>query len=379
LETTGKGRIHVEPAEMSSIRQLWFVLSPRRMAQLLGAAGLLILISLVETTSLELPRALLQCGKKVVLLDNLSRAGTRDNLEWLRGAGSLEFVEGSTLNASLLREIILQHRPEVTYHLAGQVAMTTSLRDPWGDFQSNVVGTLNLLECLRLYLPETAVLYSSSNKVYGNLVAVPLVEGALRYEAPGFPSGLDETLPLDFRTPYGCSKGAADQYIFEYARTYGLRAAVFRHSTIYGVRQHSTFDQGWVGWFCLQALAQKKDPSVEPFTISGNGKQVRDLLHVEDAVHAYLLAAEKMNKISGQAFNIGGGMANSSSLLELFSELERLLEISLRFTRLDWRHEDQNFFVADITKIHAATSWHPVLAKRDGVSRTLQWLKEKVS
>lgn len=322
----------------------------------------------------HLAAALQKQGKKVVVLDNLSRLGTRDNLEWLRGAGPLEFVEGSTLNASLLREIILQHRPEVTYHLAGQVAMTTSMQDPWRDFQTNVVGTLNLLECLRLNLPEAALLYSSTNKVYGALAKVRMVETALRYEAPDYPQGLDESIPLDFRTPYGCSKGAADQYVLEYARTYGLRSAVFRHSTIYGGRQHSTFDQGWVGWFCLQALAQKANPAAAPFTISGDGKQVRDLLYVDDAVDAYLLAAEKMDKVGGQAFNIGGGVANSSSLLELFQELEERLAIKLHFNRLEWRHEDQKYFVAGISKYRTSTGWEPRVSKKDGVGKTLEWL-----
>jgi CDP-paratose 2-epimerase len=292
----------------------------------------------------------------------------------LHSVGPLEFIEGNTVDAGLLKEAVLKSRPEVVYHLAGQVAMTTSLRDPWGDFQTNVVGTLNLLECLRLNLPDTALLYSSSNKVYGALATVRLVEKAFRYEAPDHPQGLDESIPLDFRTPYGCSKGAADQYVLEYARTYGLRTAVFRHSTIYGGRQHSTFDQGWVGWFCLQALAQKKDPATAPFTISGDGKQVRDLLYVDDAVEAYLLAAERMERIAGGAFNIGGGVANSSSLLELFQELEVRLAIKLRFSRLEWRHEDQKYFVAGISKFHASTGWEPRVSKKDGVGKTLEWL-----
>lgn len=327
----------------------------------------------------NLAAALQKRGKKVVLFDNLSRVGTRENLEWLRSAGPLEFIEGGTADAGLLGEAVLRSRPDVVYHLAGQVAMTTSLRDPWGDFQTNVVGTLNLLECLRLNLPDTALLYSSSNKVYGALATVRLVEGASRYEAPDHPQGLDESIPLDFRTPYGCSKGAADQYVLEYARTYGLRTAVFRHSTIYGGRQHSTFDQGWVGWFCLQALAQKAEPSIAPFTISGDGKQVRDLLYVDDAVEAYLLAAECMERVTGEAFNLGGGAANSSSLLELFQNLEERFGIKLRFTRLDPRHEDQKYFVAGIVKFQTRTGWGPSVSKSDGLGKTLEWLGSRPS
>jgi CDP-paratose 2-epimerase len=327
----------------------------------------------------NLAARLLERGERVAVFDNLSRAGSAENLRWLQGLGAVDWIHGDTADAAVLGEAVKRVRPAVVYHLAGQVAMTTSVRDPLNDFRTNVLGTMNLLEILRLHWPEAALIYSSSNKVYGKLGGIRLVEEAKRYEAPDHPRGLDESTPLDFRTPYGCSKGAADQYVLEYARTYQIPTVVFRHSTIYGGRQHSTYDQGWVGWFCLQALVQKKDPTVQAFTISGNGKQVRDLLYVDDAVQAYLLAAEKMDKVRGEAFNIGGGMANSSSLLELFRELESLLGVRLRFNRIDWRHEDQKFFVADFAKIHSATGWHPVVAKQDGVSRTLHWLRDRVS
>lgn len=319
---------------------------------------------------------LIENGEKVTLLDNLSRFGSSHNLQWLQGLGSLDFIQCDTADAGALAKAVQESRPDIVFHLAGQVAMTTSVKEPFGDFRTNVLGTMNLLEALRLNAPEAALLYSSSNKVYGSLAGVRLMEESTRYTAPEHPLGVDERAPLDFRTPYGCSKGAADQYVLEYARTYGLRTAVFRHSTIYGGRQHSTFDQGWVGWFCIQALAQKKNPSSEPFTISGDGKQVRDLLHVEDAVSCYLEAARQIDRIKGAAFNIGGGSSNSCSLLELFEMLEGMLGISLRFTKLDWRHEDQRFFVADNTKIRAATGWIPQVAKQEGVSKTLAWVQE---
>jgi CDP-paratose 2-epimerase len=319
---------------------------------------------------------LIEKGEKVTLLDNLSRFGSSHNLEWLRGLGSLDFIQCDTADASALAKVFRGLRPDVVFHLAGQVAMTTSVKDPYNDFRTNVLGTMNLLEILRMNAPEAALLYSSSNKVYGSLAGVRLTEKATRYTALDYALGVDERAPLDFRTPYGCSKGAADQYVVEYARTYGLRTAVFRHSTIYGGRQHSTFDQGWVGWFCMQALAQKKNPSSEPFTISGDGKQVRDLLHVEDAVSCYLEAARQIDGIKGEAFNIGGGAANSCSLLELFGMLEGMLGISLKFTKLDWRHEDQRFFVADNTKIGANTGWVPQVAREEGVARTLAWIRE---
>ena len=319
---------------------------------------------------------LIEQGEKVILLDNLSRVGSSENLQWLQALGSPEFIRADTADPSLLSKAVQESRPDIVFHLAGQVAMTTSVRDPYSDFRTNVLGTMNLLEALRLHSPESALLYSSSNKVYGSLAGVRLTEGMTRYDAPEHPDGLDERAPLDFRTPYGCSKGAADQYVLEYARTYGLRTAVFRHSTIYGGRQHSTFDQGWVGWFCQQALIQKHTPSSEPFTISGNGKQVRDLLNVDDAVSCYLEAARQIDRIKGEAFNIGGGFANSCSLLELFGLLEGMLGINLRFTQLDWRHEDQRFFVADNSKIYAATGWMPQVSREVGVARTLEWVRE---
>jgi len=322
---------------------------------------------------------LIEKGEKVTLLDNLSRFGASHNLEWLRGLGSLDFIQCDTADAGALAKAVQGLRPDVIFHLAGQVAMTTSVKDPYNDFRTNVLGTMNLLEILRMNAPEAALLYSSSNKVYGSLAGVRLTEEATRYTALDYALGVDEHAPLDFRTPYGCSKGAAEQYVLEYARTYGLRTAVFRHSTIYGGRQRSTFDQGWVGWFCMQALAQKKNPSSEPFTISGDGKQVRDLLHVGDAVSCYLEAARQIDGIKGEAFNIGGGAANSCSLLELFGMLEGMLGISLKFTKLDWRHEDQRFFVADNSKISTTTGWMPQVSRKEGISKTLAWIKENGS
>jgi CDP-paratose 2-epimerase len=321
---------------------------------------------------------LIDQGERVVLLDNLSRVGTIDNLQWLKTLGKVEFIHADTTHFQALRDAVVGSSPDIVFHLAGQVAMTTSIENPLEDFGTNVVGTLNLLESLRLHSPKTTLIYSSSNKVYGSLAGLRLKEDATRYSAPDHLEGIDEHMPLDFRTPYGCSKGAADQYVLEYARTYGLKTAVFRHSTIYGGRQHSTYDQGWVGWFCMQAHSQKNNPECDPFTISGDGKQVRDLLYVDDAVDCYLTAAEQIGNITGQAFNIGGGIANSSSLLELFQELERLLGISLIFTRKEWRHEDQRYFVANCNKLSAATGWHPRVSKQEGIRRTLEWVSGMV-
>ena len=318
---------------------------------------------------------LLRDGAKITLFDNLSRKGSSENLEWLRGCGDPGFIAGDVADREQIGRAVRETRPDVIFHLAGQVAMTTSVENPMRDFQTNVVGSVNLLEAVRAECPGASVLYSSSNKVYGALAGVNLREEEFRYAAPDVPNGISEDAPLDFRTPYGCSKGAADQYFLEYARTYGLKTAVFRHSTIYGGRQQSTYDQGWVGWFCQQALDQKNNPAMEPFTISGDGKQVRDLLYVDDAVDCYLAAAEQIGNVAGQAFNIGGGIANSSSLLELFQELEKLLGIRLNFTHKEWRHEDQRFFVANNSKIRAATGWTPQVAREEGVAKTLEWMR----
>jgi CDP-paratose 2-epimerase len=317
---------------------------------------------------------LLTAGHGVTVFDDLSRVGTAENLQWLQSLGGVKFVRGDIADANAVHDIVKEMQPHAVMHLAGQVAMTTSVQDPIRDFRTNTVGTLNMLEGLRLHSPSSALLYASTNKVYGALSTVKLVEEPMRYAAPKHAQGLGEDIPLDFRTPYGCSKGAADQYVLEYARTYGLKTAVFRHSTIYGSRQRSTYDQGWVGWFCMQALGQSRDLAAPAFTISGNGKQVRDMLHVDDAVDCYLGAFGNIDSVNGQAFNIGGGFDNSSSLLELFEFLQRTLGVSLRYTKLDWRHEDQRFFVADNAKITRAIGWQPRVSKTAGVEQTLDWL-----
>jgi CDP-paratose 2-epimerase len=319
---------------------------------------------------------LLESGAKVSVFDNLWRTGTTENLEWLQSLGLKDFTKGDTRDPEEIGGIIERLKPDVIFHLAGQVAMTTSMNDPRRDFETNVLGSFNLLEAVRQFCPEAAIVYSSSNKVYGELNGVELQEDEFRYTAPAFPNGIDESAGLDFQTPYGCSKGAADQYMLDYARVFGLKTAVFRHSTIYGGRQYATFDQGWVGWFCQQALEVKRNPNRAPFTIAGSGKQVRDLLFVDDAVDCYLAAAKNIERAKGQAFNIGGGMANSSSLLELFSLLEKLTGTHLRFEHLPWRHSDQRFFVADNRKAGELIAWQPKVTREQGVAQMLEWTRE---
>ncbi len=321
---------------------------------------------------------LIERGERVVVFDNLSRQGTAENLQWLQSLGRVEFMQGDTREEAGMTELIKQTRPGVIFHLAGQVAMTTSMQDPRRDFSTNVMGSFNLLESVRLHAPEATIVYSSSNKVYGALAALQLKEEPLRYLAVNFPGGVDENAPLDFQTPYGCSKGAADQYMLDYARVFGLNTVVFRHSTIFGGRQFATFDQGWVGWFCQQALETERNPARDPFTISGDGKQVRDLLFVDDCVACYFAAAEHIAKVRGHAFNIGGGMANSSSLLELFEFLEAELKVKLQYERLPWRHSDQKFFVADNAKAQSLLAWKPRVSKSAGILKTLDWARRPI-
>ena len=321
----------------------------------------------------NLAARLLERGETVVLFDNLSRTGSSENLRWLRSLGQADLIQGDVADSCALEDTIKKVRPLAVFHLAGQVAMTTSVLDPFGDFRTNVLGTMNLLEKLRLYCPEAVLVYSSSNKVYGKLAGIHLVERATRYEAPGHPKGIDESTPIDFRTPYGCSKGAADQYVLEYARTYGLRTVVFRHSTIYGSRQYSTNDQGWVGWFCRQSLIQKENPGAPPFTIAGNGKQVRDLLYIQDALDCYLAAQLNIGKVAGRVFNLGGGMENSLSLLELLDFFEKKLDIKLRYERLSPRYDDQKFFVSNNQAVSKCLNWAPQTGKNKGLEALIAW------
>src|SRR3989338_7029205 len=214
----------------------------------------------------------IQRGDDLILFDNLSRQGSVNNLEWLRTQGTFTFIHGDIRNAHDVTHVIQQQQPEALFHLAGQVAMTTSLANPRYDFEVNAMGSFHLLEAVRLYCPEALVIYSSTNKVYGDLEQYHYHETLTRYECLDFPQGFNEKIPLGFSSPYGCSKGAADQYMLDYARIYGLRTVVFRHSSMYGGRQFPSFDQGWVSWFCLQAIEQTRQQLVKPFTIAGNGK-----------------------------------------------------------------------------------------------------------
>jgi CDP-paratose 2-epimerase len=319
----------------------------------------------------HLTAELIRRGRDVLVADNLARPGTPANLAWLRELGTFQFFHADARNAHDLESIFRKHTVECVFHLAGQVAMTTSLENPRRDFEVNVLGSINALECIRIWAPMATFVYASSNKVYGELEETQLVEKSTRYEPAG-KKEIDERARLEFFTPYGCSKGAADQYALEYARNFGLNTVVFRHSTIYGGRQISTFDQGWVGWFCQKALDTLESPNTT-FTINGNGKQVRDLLHVSDAVACYLAAHEHVAQARGQAFNIGGGYENSMSLLELFIHLEKETGVKLNPQELPWRANDQRYFVADNTKAGQHIGWKPRVSKEQGIADAMEW------
>lgn len=322
----------------------------------------------------NLAREVLHRGHELFVLDNLSRVGSKQNLDWLRSCGSLTFLQDDTRNAERMSDVVHTVRPDYVFHLAGQVAMTTSLANPRADFEINALGALNILEAVRTQAKEAVVFFSSTNKVYGDLEQITYEETPSRYRATDYPNGFAEDLPLDFRSPYGCSKGCADQYMLDYARCYGLRTIVFRHSSIFGGRQFSTFDQGWVGWFVRKAL--EAETSAESFTINGSGKQVRDVLFASDIVNCYFSAADCVDTCAGQAFNIGGGIANSLSLLELFTLLEHELKVSLRFERLPVRQSDQKVFVADVTKAKAHFGWQPKVSALEGVREMIAWMRE---
>lgn len=312
-------------------------------------------------------------GIDLCVFDSLYRQGSHANLEWLRTQGRFEFVHGDIRNANDVHRVISRMKPDAVFHLAGQVAMTTSISDPRMDFEVNALGTLNLLEAVRTQAPDSVVIYSSTNKVYGDLEQYQYRETETRYVCVERPDGFDENTPLDFHSPYGCSKGSADQYLRDYHRLFGLKTVVFRHSSMYGGRQFATADQGWIGWFCQMAAETRAGQRQEPFTISGNGKQVRDVLHAEDMVSLYFSTLKYANMAVGQAFNIGGGMGNSLSLVELFDLLASEIGQSLEYTKLPPRESDQRVFVADIGKIERLTGWKPQVSVQQGVSRMMAW------
>ncbi len=318
---------------------------------------------------------ILKQDDELIIFDSLYRHGSYQNLEWLKTQGKFNFIQGDIRNTNDVERLIKQNQPDVIYHLAGQVAMTTSIDDPRRDMEVNLGGSFNLLNAVRLYSPDSTIIYSSTNKVYGDLEQFTYKENETRYQCIEKPNGFDEKVTLDFHSPYGTSKGSADQYMLDFARIYGLKTVVFRHSSMFGGRQFATYDQGWIGWFTQQAINIKNGTQKEPFTISGNGKQVRDIAYASDMIDLYLKASTKIESIKGQAFNVGGGMSNSSSLLELFSFLENELDIKMEYTQLPVRESDQRVFIADLTKAKELIGWEPKVSKEEGIKKMIEWVK----
>lgn len=313
---------------------------------------------------------LLERGEKVTIYDNLSRAGAPRNLKWLEetfGKDAFQLVSGDVRDASLLTATARE--AEIIIHLAGQVAVTTSVLKPREDFEINALGTFNVLEAARLSEKNPIVFYSSTNKVYGGMEDVAVVETPTRWKYKDLEFGCPESQPLDFHSPYGCSKGAGDQYVRDYSRIYGLRTVVFRQSCIYGPRQFGVEDQGWVAWFVIAAVTGR------PLAIYGDGKQVRDLLHVYDLLDGYDLALEKIEATSGKVFNLGGGPANTISIWTEFGPmLEKMLGKPIPVTHGDWRPGDQSVFIADTRKAQSELGWQPKYNVEKGVKQLFDWV-----
>lgn len=317
----------------------------------------------------------MNAGHEVSVFDNLSKSGSIENLQWLKSNGLVDFINGDIRNSFDVSRAINSRSIDAIFHLAGQVAMTTSIDNPRFDFEVNALGTFNVLDAVRQKDKNIAVIYSSTNKVYGDLEQYKYSETPTRYTCEEYPNGFDENVGLSFHSPYGTSKGSADQYMLDFARIFGLKTVVFRHSSMYGGRQFATYDQGWIGWFCHCAIQQKKNPNAEPFTISGNGKQVRDILYSEDMNCLYYTVLENIDKMKGNAYNIGGGFENSLSLLELFDILEKELNVKLNYKCLPPRESDQRVFVADIGKVSNACGWTPKVDKLTGIRKMINWVK----
>lgn len=316
---------------------------------------------------------LLREGHDVVIFDNCSRAGVRHNLNWLRECyPRLSFFCGDIRDAIAVEQAV--RGADCVFHLAGQVAVTSSVVNPREDFEINALGTLNVLEAARRQKPMPIVLYTSTNKVYGGMEQARVVEQETRYAIPDQPNGIPESWPLDFHSPYGCSKGTADQYVRDYYRIYGLPTIVFRMSCIYGPRQFGTEDQGWLAHFVLTTLRSA------PLVIYGDGKQVRDVLYVDDLTTAMLRAVSSIRTTAGRVYNIGGGPANSLSVWVEFSRhleniLGRLPVVEFR----DWRPGDQRVYISDIRRAYQEFSWQPQVAPEEGIRHLVAWGREALA
>ena len=315
---------------------------------------------------------LLARGEQVTIYDNLTRRGGEANLRWLQsefGGDAFRFVRGDVRDADLVS--VTAADANVIVHLAAQVAVTTSVERPREDIEINVLGTFNVLEAARLSANRPLVIYASTNKVYGSMENLVVEETDTRYVYRDYPYGIPETYPLDFHSPYGCSKGAGDQYVRDYARIYDLPTVVFRQSCVYGPRQFGVEDQGWVAWFIIAAQLGK------PITIYGDGKQVRDVLYVDDLLDAYDAAVEGVSSSRGQIYNLGGGPQNQLSVWREFAPLlEELRGAAVPVARGDWRPGDQRIFVADVRKAERDLEWHPKTDVKTGIAKLYAWVHD---
>ena len=312
----------------------------------------------------------LKAGNHVIVMDNLARDGSRKNLAWLEAeAAPLEFINLDLRSASEVSAAFRAHRDaDRVLHLAAQVAVTKSVDDPRADFDVNAGGSLNVLEAMRAAGMNAPVIFSSTNKVYGSMNHLPVAERDGRYAYARRSHGVPETQNLDFHSPYGCSKGAADQYFLDYHRIYGLRTIVFRQSCIYGYRQFGMEDQGWVAWFLIASQLGR------PVTIYGDGKQVRDILFIDDLLDAYDAAFAAGESALGRAYNIGGGPGNVLSLLELIRYIENRQKKRLPLTFAEWRPGDQRVFVSDIRRAARELAWRPRIRVRQGLDLLYEWV-----
>jgi CDP-paratose 2-epimerase len=365
-DTAGRPKLlrrQLESGGIEAVRRPAALAAPRILRDtaavaILGGAGFI---------GSNLADAVMRDGADVIVFDNLSRPGVERNLSWLaaRHAARLHFVAGDVRDPDAVASVVRDAGAVV--HLAAQVAVTSSLVDPLDDFAVNAQGTLTVLEAIRRLAPATPLIFASTNKVYGALADLEMTEQADRY-VPVRSRGIDESRPLAFCTPYGCSKGTADQYVLDYAHSFGLRTAVLRKSCIYGPRQFGTEDQGWVAHFLIRALRG------EPIVIYGDGKQVRDVLHVADAVSAYRSVLRNIDRLSGQAFNLGGGVENAVSLLVVLEEIAAITGREITVTHAERRTGDQAYFVADTTALTDRVGWRPGIEWRTGLRDLADWL-----
>lgn len=314
---------------------------------------------------------LLGRGHAVTIFDNLSRSGCTQNIEWLRQSYSSDafcLVKGELSSFDAVRRACAG--ADRIYHLAGQVAVTTSVVNPRLDFEANALGTFNVLEAARTEANDPILIYASTNKVYGGMEGVSVCEEETRYRYVDHPLGIPETHPLDFHSPYGCSKGAGDQYVRDYHRIFNLRTVVARQSCIYGYRQFGIEDQGWLAWFIIAALKGR------PISIYGNGKQVRDVLFIDDVLDAYDAMVANIDRAAGQIYNIGGGPENTISVwVEFGAYLEQLLGRGITVHHADWRPGDQPVYVSDIRKAQRELGWFPHVEVHDGIARLVDWIR----